>query len=227
MPRPASPKSASADARKSAAPATLQSQKSAQTRLQLIEAAVRCIIKSGYANTTTPRVAAEAGLSRGAMMHHFENGPALIRAAITHLNDKRLRAFQRSVDGLPDTNDVRGLLNGYWRQINRPTFLAFHELAIAARTDKGLAAILLPAEREFSSQWYNLAVDLFPAWQSDPEKFRLALKVTQHTLEGMAINRLIYGDEDLMIEEVLDHLEQQILALRPAPTGAAIPTSVG
>ena len=37
----------------SAAP-TLQSLKSGQTRARLIEATIRCIVKSGYSNTTTP-----------------------------------------------------------------------------------------------------------------------------------------------------------------------------
>ena len=74
----------------------LQAQKSAATRKALVEAAIRCVIRYGYASTTTPRVAAEAGLSRGAMLHHFENGPALIRATIAYLHEKRLRAFARS-----------------------------------------------------------------------------------------------------------------------------------
>jgi AcrR family transcriptional regulator len=75
-----------------AAPAsgpTQQSLKSAQTRARLIDATIRCIVKIGYANTTTPQVAAEAGLSRGAMLHHFENGAALIKAAIVELHEKR------------------------------------------------------------------------------------------------------------------------------------------
>ncbi|HEX2794729.1 MAG TPA: TetR/AcrR family transcriptional regulator, partial [Croceicoccus sp.] len=55
---------------------TMQAAKAAQTRKRLIDATVRCLVKYGYAKTTTPRVATEAGLSRGAMMHHYENGSA-------------------------------------------------------------------------------------------------------------------------------------------------------
>ena len=55
---------------------TQQWLKSAQTKKRLIEGAIRCIVKFGYSRTTTSRVAAEAGLSRGAMLHHFENGEA-------------------------------------------------------------------------------------------------------------------------------------------------------
>ena len=39
---------------------TQQSLKSAQTRARLIDATIRCIVKMGYANTTTPQVATEA-----------------------------------------------------------------------------------------------------------------------------------------------------------------------
>ena len=81
-----------------AAGLTQQSLKSAQTRARVIEATIRCIVKVGYANTTTPQVAAEAGLSRGAMLHHFENGAAVIKAAIVELHEKRLRAFRRAAD---------------------------------------------------------------------------------------------------------------------------------
>ena len=36
-----------------------------------LEAAVRCFVDHGYANTTTAMIADEANVSRGAMMHHF------------------------------------------------------------------------------------------------------------------------------------------------------------
>ena len=191
-----------------------QAQKSAQTQTQLIEAAVRSILKFGYARTTTSRVAAEAGLSRGAMLHHFENGPALIRATIDYLHEKRLKAFRRAVTSAAVPADVRGLLLGYWRQISHPTFLVFHELAIAARTDPSLAKSLVPAQLDFNRQWYLQAIELFPDWQNDPERFDLALALTRTSLEGMAINHLIYGLDAGLVDRLLDHLEQQIRALR-------------
>lgn len=193
---------------------TQQSVKSAQTRARLIDATIRCLVKYGYSDTTTPKVSAEAGLSRGAMLHHFENGGALMQAAIAELNEKRLRAFRRGVDATG--HDVKTLVRTYWKQLLSPAFIAFLELAIASRTDKGLAQILEPAQVEFRKRWYGLAIDLFPEWQSDKTKFRLALAVSQSTLEGMAINRLIHGLDEDMIEPVLASLEEQILALRRA-----------
>lgn len=192
---------------------TQQALKSAQTRARLIESTIRCLVKFGYAGTTTPKVASEAGLSRGAMLHHFENGGALMQATIAELLDRRLRAFRRAA-GSPGS-DVRTLVRTYWKQLLSPAFVAFIELAIAARTDKSLARILEPAQAEFRERWYELAVQLFPAWQEDRKAFDLALALTQNTVEGMAINRLIHGCDEQMIDPVLENLEAQIIALRP------------
>ena len=126
---------------------TQQWLKSAQTKKRLIEGAIRCIVKFGYSKTTTSRVASEAGLSRGAMLHHFENGEALMRAVIAELNDKRLRAIRRTGDIA--SRGVHEVVRAYWYQLSSSSFTAFHELSIAARTDEGLAQILEPAQAEF------------------------------------------------------------------------------
>ena len=193
---------------------TLQATKSAATRARLIEATIRCIVKYGYARTTTPRVAEEAGMSRGAMLHHFENGGALMQAAIAELHEKRLQAFRRSAGS--SVHEVGTLVRAYWKQVSSQTFIAFHELALAARTDHDLASILLPVQIDFRSRWYRQAIELFPEWQNDRERFDLALALSQNVLEGMAINRLTHGIDDAMVEPILRDLERQITALKPA-----------
>jgi AcrR family transcriptional regulator len=192
---------------------SLQATKSAATRARLIDATIRCIIKYGYSRTTTPRVAEEAGLSRGAMLHHFENGGALMCAAIAELHNKRLRAFRRSADNT--VHDVGRLVRAYWKQVSGETFTAFHELALAARTDSDLATILAPAQEEFRSRWYHDAIEMFPEWQGDRAHFDLALALSQNVLEGMAINRFTHGLDERMVEPILADLERQIEALKP------------
>jgi AcrR family transcriptional regulator len=191
----------------------LQAAKSAATRARLVSAVIRCLIKYGYSGTTTPRVAEEAGLSRGAMLHHFENSSALMQAAIAELHEKRLRAFRQSAGS--SVHEVHTLVRAYWMQISSQTFTAFHELAVAARTDQSLASILVPAQEEFRTRWYQQAIELFPEWQEQREHFDLALALSQNVLEGMAINRLTHGLDEKMIEPILNDLERQIEALKP------------
>ncbi len=193
---------------------THQALKSAQTKARLVDATIRCLVKFGYSKTTTPKVAEEAGLSRGAMLHHFENGGQLMQATIVELHHKRLRAFRRAAES--KEHNVRTLVRAYWEQLLRPNFIAFQELAIAARTDKDLAQILEPVRIEFRARWHELAIQLFPEWHRDLAAFDLALVLSQNLLEGLAINRLTHGVDERMIEAALVSLEQQILALRPS-----------
>ncbi len=191
---------------------TLQATKAAQTRGRLIDATVRCIVKHGYANTTTPRVAEEAGLSRGAMMHHFENGAALIKATIIELHEKRLRAFRRAAEK-PDEHDVDTLVETYWAQVQKPAFIAFHELAVAARTDRELGAILFPLQEEFRERFNAQAEALFPEWRDAPAEFDMAMNLSQTILEGMAIAVQTGAMDKAKVPMMLVHLENQIRAL--------------
>lgn len=192
---------------------TPQAIKSAKTRARLIEATIRCLVKFGYSNTTTLKVAEEAELSRGAMLHHFENRRQLLQATLIELHQKQLRAFRRAAGTLD--HDARTLLHAYWDQVTRPNFIAFQELAIASRTDKQLALTLEPVRFEFRERWHDLAIELFPEWRDDPKAFAIALALTQSTLEGMAINRLTHGIDEEKVKLVIDHLEKVILDLRP------------
>ena len=153
------------------------------------------------------------------MLHHFENGAALIKAAIVELHDKRLRAYRRAAEA--NEHETSTMVNAYWRQLQKPAFVAFHELALAARTNADLARILQPLQDEFREKFNAQAVQLFPEWQSDPVGFDLAMTLSQTLLEGMAINLLTGAMEERMVEPMLRLLEQQIRTMRPDMKGQA------
>ncbi|MEE4453697.1 TetR/AcrR family transcriptional regulator [Novosphingobium resinovorum] len=193
---------------------TRQSLKSAQTRGRLIEATIQCLVKVGYAGTTTPLVATEAGLSRGAMLHHFENSATLIRSTIVELHERRLRAFRRSSE--TTEHEPATMVNAYWKQVQKPAFVAFHELAMAARTDAELAQIMRPLQVEYRERFNAEAIALFPEWQSAPEQFAQAMALSQTLIEGMATNLMTGALDEAMVPTLLKLLEDKIRAMRPA-----------
>jgi len=176
-------------------------------------------VELGYSGTTTTVIANKAGLSRGAMLHHFPSKIDIVRAAVEHLHAKRLKAFRKSIDRLPgDDSRPRRALEAYWEHVKHPMYVAFLELWVAARTDPELAAILAPAQDSFEREWYSTAVDLFPEWKESGENFDVALDLVHYVMDGMAVSFLTHehGDQE---KRLLNYLEGQLRALARPKAG--------
>jgi AcrR family transcriptional regulator len=193
---------------------TWQQTKSQNTRNTILDAAIRCFYTFGYNNTTTEKIANEAGVSRGAMLHHFPSRADLIKAAVRHLNSKRLELFKReesSVQGDATHTRVEEGIDTYWAQLNTPYFVVFHELQIAARTDAELYSVLIPAIEELDRAWAVTVREVFPDLALSPEIVR-ANWLTLLLLEGMAANqhtRALSG----VSEDLLDWLKAELRRL--------------
>jgi AcrR family transcriptional regulator len=203
-------------AAQSASPETggWQAQKSAATRNLIVEAAIKCFVDLGYAQTTTTAIAERAGLSRGAMLHHFPSKLDIVRAAVDHLHAKRLRAFRKAMTrGTPDHGDrVRQGVEAMWGHVQHPMFVAFFELSVASRTEPELAQILRPAQESFEREWYHTARELFPEWEGREEAFDVALDLSRYLMEGMAIAFLTHRENE-RDQRLMRYLEQQIHSL--------------
>jgi AcrR family transcriptional regulator len=77
-------------------------QRTARTRALLIEAARASFATEGYAAASTPRIADEAGVSRGALYHHFDGKPDLFRAVVEQEQRDIATAIERAVANIPD-----------------------------------------------------------------------------------------------------------------------------
>ena len=194
-------------------PTGWQAQKSASTRTLIIEAAIKCLVDLGYARTTTTVIAQRAGLSRGAMLHHFPSKMGIVRAAVDYLHAKRLRAFRKAMAKEPADGDyVRQGVESYWAHVKHPWFVAFFEMAVAARTDKELGAILFPAQEAFEREWYETSLEVFPEWKRKGENFGLGFDLSRYVMEGMAISFLTHKETE-RDKRVLRYLEEKLKEL--------------
>lgn len=192
------------------APGGWQARKSAATRLQVLEATLRCFSKLGYFHTTTPAIAGEAGLSRGAMLHHFPTRMDVVRAAVAHLHAKRLKAFRAAVTDLPSAgNRPHRALRAHWEQLRHPLYAVFIELYVAARTDPELADVLAPAEAAFARELRATAMEVVPEWRVTGKNFEIGYDLVICALQGMALNLYRPGGAQPS-EDFFRYLEQRL-----------------
>ena len=62
-----------------------QAERSEETQTRILKAAANLIRKRGYAHFRTAEVAKEAGLSRGAQLHHFPTKDSLVVATLEYV----------------------------------------------------------------------------------------------------------------------------------------------
>ncbi|MBW2714223.1 MAG: TetR/AcrR family transcriptional regulator [Deltaproteobacteria bacterium] len=96
-----------------------------ETRSLVIEAAVECICKEGFAATTMKRIAARAGVTWGVMQYHFGDRGG-------HLT-VRLQEIEIQGDDLQER--VQGLVDIGWEIFGAPIARACFEIILATRSE--------------------------------------------------------------------------------------------
>jgi len=171
---------------------TWQAEKSLRMRTAILEATLQCCVDVGYARTTTDKIAKEAGASLGAMMHHFKSRAEVIKAAATYVAEKRANEFdQIATEFHSEPVNVDGmhhLMERLLRYYSLPSFVALHELLVAARTDKDLQRILLPLERQLDDRIASTMRKQFPFLESIEGTRELLQDVMHFALKGLAVS---------------------------------------
>jgi AcrR family transcriptional regulator len=72
------------------------------TREQLIGVATRLFAQHGYEDTSIEDVLAEAGVSRGALYHHFAGKDALFEAVVGNVESRVMADLAVAAEGIPD-----------------------------------------------------------------------------------------------------------------------------
>lgn len=202
-----------------------QAQKSAMTRDRILDAAITCFIELGYTNVTTAKVASAAGVSRGAMLHHFPSKTELIQAAVEYLHDKLLEDYTERVKSispkLKGSKFRRAGIDAYWQHLTGDLFTAYHELCVAGRTDSELKDILEKSSVKFDMHVQESNKELFKDWEGTGDRFLLAMDVTKFMMEGLAVGQLVVNREE-RVNRLLDYLADRLEEIFQEGTTGAI-----
>jgi AcrR family transcriptional regulator len=192
-----------------------QGERRAATRAALIESAVVCINAMGAAAVSTAQIAADAGVTRGAVQHHFGSPEELYLAVVEH-GWEEIAAGYRKAPGVETAVDKRiirwgkSLVEAY----TGAAALAGYEMLVHYRGNADFVARHLPLGLAADEELDRLWVDAF----SDTGLSRTRLVGIRHTVRtfmlGAVARRLMVPETDTRLRrEVADLLR----AFLPAP----------
>jgi AcrR family transcriptional regulator len=170
-----------------------QAQRREQTRLALLDATIDCLVDLGYARTTVQEICARAGVSKGAVQHHFTAKAELMAAAVEHLTTRLRRRLATSLDELPGGGTgVAAAIDLLWTGYSGTLSTAVTELWVAARTDPELRAAIRPVDRALGRATLEHVTQV--AGELPPERAEMLFWLTVNLTRGLALDAELGGD---------------------------------
>ncbi len=157
------------------------------TYRRILNAAVASLVEEGTAATTTVAVQHRAGVSRGALLHHFPTHAELLAATIDELVRRNESAAREALASHADDVDpidraTRVLAEAF----AQPAYLAELELWAVARTDPQLRAGLRAAESRARRDLDRVVSDLFGSLRERPG-YATVVALTTEFVRGLAL----------------------------------------
>jgi AcrR family transcriptional regulator len=179
-----------------------QAERSAATCERLLEATIDCLIERGYRATSTPEVCRKAGVSRGAQLHHYPAKEDLVAAAVEHLFARRLAEIEARLAAQTGL-DARRTAGHLWSIYTGPTFYAWLELLVAARTEPRLRRRVAELDRRFVKRAERLCRTFLLPEAGDAE-VRATTRLILSIFDGLATHRILTDGDDALAEKALD-----------------------
>lgn len=171
-----------------------QTERTQAMRARLLQATVDCLVSRGFSGTSTTLVSQQAGVSRGAQLHHFPTKNDLVVAAVEHLAETRGAELAQALASVPSgTRRTRACLRVLADHFASPVFTAALELWVAARTDPALLAAVAPLEQRLGRETHRLTVAALGADETKAGNREL-VQGTLDLVRGLALADTITDD---------------------------------
>ncbi|MAK62469.1 MAG: hypothetical protein CMK09_15980 [Ponticaulis sp.] len=186
-----------------------RNRKGLETRARILESAVACINRLGYAATTVDAIMQDTGLSRGSVLNQFPTRTEMMVEVADYAMHATIRHSNRLLAEFGTSREaVIGFFDVTWKGQQTPHGIAMTEILLAARWDAALAEGLKPiaeqVETEIDDQAGKTAesagVEDLAAWLTH-------VRVLILSLRGIVIEST-YDDDRPAIRQAVVRLRQ-------------------
>jgi AcrR family transcriptional regulator len=201
-------------------PRRTQLERRSETQAAILSASIDLLAKHGYAGFSASRVAARAGVSRGAQEHYFPKKNDLIAAATRYAMREAVehaRSLARSATATKDPIDK--FLRDSEHFFFRPVFQAMIEIMIAARSDRALARTVRPIVQDARDVLNGIWTDTLDAAGYPRKNAQQFIELTHYLLRGLFVvtNWLPYRVDRAEVIATWQRLAPTILELIGSP----------
>ena len=110
-------------------------------RARIVEAALRSLVREGYANTSARTIAATGNFSPALVFYHFGSVDALLLAALDHVSAERLSRYRRRLHGVRTVGDLAAGMQELYVEDQQDGYLtAVQEIVGGMAFDRQLGA---------------------------------------------------------------------------------------
>jgi AcrR family transcriptional regulator len=175
-----------------------QADRTRETRAKLLDAAVKRIARSGYAAATLTDIARDAGLTKGAIQHHFADKQDLDLAVMVHGYDQLVDRLGRITAAGDLELRVSDVIDGMYEAYSGEAVRAAQEIGRAWRKNPQLVkkgAQDLSAD-VLDDQWRAL----FPDVRVSDERLLQTRRLARTALQGQIARDATGAPDDAPLE---------------------------
>jgi AcrR family transcriptional regulator len=173
-----------------------QGERTARMRHRLLGATMDCLRENGFSGCSTNDVVKRAGVTRGALFHHFPTKHALIAEALWEDAKRRLSENKKTLEAAVDAGEpLEVQLRHVWKA-DSESFFPFTEMALAARVDPELQHTYIKVREEAPSSDANTSRVAWATAEGDPSPL-LTRYVVGCFLNGLNLAS-VFSDEAVL-----------------------------
>jgi AcrR family transcriptional regulator len=181
-----------------------QAERSASTREKILTVTIDLLYEQGLRDTSTVDIANAAGVSRGALLHHYPTKEELLKEALRYLLHAEIDSIRAMALEIDDGRlDTDGLFEALWEKFSGRLFMVTLEYVTASRTDPAIRAALQPVAYEFNASLDEIWELFFTESAVAPGERRKALTATLCFMRGMGTQK-VWREDPKFFADMLD-----------------------
>lgn len=187
------------------------------TKHRICQAVIHCLDEFGYSETSINAVQKHAGVSRGALTHHFPTKEDMITEVVERLLDP-VRGLPRDTKpsgarGAEIGDSVDADLKRLWRKVvNTPEGRALFEILVAARTDQTLRGRITPSLHEYNDTMNEATLALYASTTLDDADISTLWAICRTFLRGLHVHARFEKDQ-ASTDRMMDRFVEMIAPL--------------